>query len=178
MACAPSKDSDQPGHPLSLIRVFAVCMKKAWVLSYQLSAQQRLWSAWASALIRLGGCPGSSESWLGTQSFCWFCHEAAHFVFTSRIEQRHQIGHQRYEPFQRTTRCTTATRLTILQTTLITSTTSSPLGLPLPPPLLVYLPGPSGRLCHHQQCPRDRGQSQGGGHSLHLPIWRIMITFR
>ena len=32
--CAPSKDSDQPGHPPSLIRVFAVRMKKAWVLSY------------------------------------------------------------------------------------------------------------------------------------------------
>ena len=30
---APSEDSDQPGHPPSLIRVFAVCMKKAWVLS-------------------------------------------------------------------------------------------------------------------------------------------------
>ena len=39
MACAPSEDSDQPGHPPSLIRVFAVCMKKAWVLSYPLSAQ-------------------------------------------------------------------------------------------------------------------------------------------
>ena len=24
MACAPSKDSDQPGHPPSLIRIFAV----------------------------------------------------------------------------------------------------------------------------------------------------------
>ena len=32
MACAPSEDSDQPGHPPSLIRVFAVCMKKHWVL--------------------------------------------------------------------------------------------------------------------------------------------------
>ena len=32
MEYAPSKDSDQPGHPPSLIRVFAVCMKKAWVL--------------------------------------------------------------------------------------------------------------------------------------------------
>ena len=42
MACAPSEDSDQPGHPHSLIRVFAVHMKKAWVLSYPLSAQQRL----------------------------------------------------------------------------------------------------------------------------------------
>ena len=28
----------------SLIRVFAVCMKKYWVLSYPLSAQQRFWS--------------------------------------------------------------------------------------------------------------------------------------
>ena len=69
MACAPSKDSDQPGHTPSLIRVFAVRMKKAWVLSYPLRAQQRL--------FRLGGCPGWSESWLGTQSFCWFCHEGA-----------------------------------------------------------------------------------------------------
>ena len=40
--CAPSEDSAQPGHPPSLIRVFAVRMKKAWVLSYPLSAQRRL----------------------------------------------------------------------------------------------------------------------------------------
>ena len=49
MACAPSEDPDQPGHPPSLIRVFAVRMKKAWVLSYPLSTQQRLWSDWADA---------------------------------------------------------------------------------------------------------------------------------
>ena len=42
--CVPSEDSDQPGHPPSPIRVFAVRMKKAWVLSYPLSAQRRLWS--------------------------------------------------------------------------------------------------------------------------------------
>ena len=47
--CAPSKDSDQPGHPPSLIRVLAVRMKKAWVLSYPLSAQRRLWSDWSDA---------------------------------------------------------------------------------------------------------------------------------
>ena len=47
--CAPSKDSDQPGHPPSLIRVFAVRMNHAWVLSYPLSAQPRLWSDWADA---------------------------------------------------------------------------------------------------------------------------------
>ena len=39
---APSEDSDQPGHLRSLIRIFAVCMKKSSVLSYPLSAQQRL----------------------------------------------------------------------------------------------------------------------------------------
>ena len=47
--CAPSEDSDQPGHPPSLIRVFAVRMKKAWVLSFPLSAQRRLWSDWVDA---------------------------------------------------------------------------------------------------------------------------------
>ena len=70
--CAPSEDSDQPGHPPSLIRVFTVRMKKPWVLSYPLSAQRRL--------IRLGGCPGWSESSLGAHSFCWFCHVVAQIL--------------------------------------------------------------------------------------------------
>ena len=55
----PAK-TDQPGHPPSLIRVFAVRMKKPWVLSYPLSAQR--------SLIRLGGCPGWSESALGAHA--------------------------------------------------------------------------------------------------------------
>ena len=68
-----SEDSDQSGHPPSLIRVFAVGMKKPWVFSYPLSAQRRL--------IRLGGCSGCSESSLGAQSLLrWFCHEAAHII--------------------------------------------------------------------------------------------------
>ena len=71
MACAPSEDSDQPGHPPSLIRVFAVRMKIAWVLSYPLSAQRRLWSVWANVQADLSLC------W-AHMSFCWFCHEAAH----------------------------------------------------------------------------------------------------
>ena len=54
--CAPSEDSDQPGHPPSLIRVFAGRMKKAWVLSYPLSAQWRLWSDWADAQADLSLC--------------------------------------------------------------------------------------------------------------------------
>ena len=40
VACATSED--EPGHPPCQIRVFAVHMKKAWVLSYPLSAQPRL----------------------------------------------------------------------------------------------------------------------------------------
>ena len=49
MARVLSKDSDQPGYPPSLIRVFALCMKKAWVFSYPLSTQWRRWSDWTLA---------------------------------------------------------------------------------------------------------------------------------
>ena len=42
MASSPSKDSDQSGHPPSLIRDFTVRMKKAWVLRYPMCAQRRL----------------------------------------------------------------------------------------------------------------------------------------
>ena len=49
MACAPSDESNQPGHPPRLIWVFAIHMNKVWVLSYPLRAQQRLWSDWADA---------------------------------------------------------------------------------------------------------------------------------
>ena len=40
--CVPSEDSD-------CCQSFVVSMKKAWVLSYPLSAQWRLWSDWADA---------------------------------------------------------------------------------------------------------------------------------
>ena len=40
MTCVPSEDSDQPGHPPSPIRVFAVRMKKHWALNYLLSASE------------------------------------------------------------------------------------------------------------------------------------------
>ena len=72
MICASSEDSDQPGHPPSLIRVFAVRMKKAWVLSYPLSALRRLWSDWADLQADL------SLRW-AHRPFCWFCHDAIHF---------------------------------------------------------------------------------------------------
>ena len=44
----------------SLVRVFAVPMKKAWVLSYPLSAQLRIWSEWLdSKLIWVLACQTS-----------------------------------------------------------------------------------------------------------------------
>ena len=67
----PSKDSDQPGFLPILIRVFAVCMKKAWVLRYPLSTQQRLWLDWADAQADLSLC------WVH-MPFCWFCQTLAH----------------------------------------------------------------------------------------------------
>ena len=73
--CVPGEDPDQPGHLPSLIRVFAVRMKKAWVLSYPLSTQRRLWSDWANAQADLSLCRVHMP-------FCWFCYEAAqiHYV--------------------------------------------------------------------------------------------------
>ena len=42
----------------------------------------------AKIMIRLGGCPGQSESSLGAQSFRWFCHEAAHLLKFSHLGVR------------------------------------------------------------------------------------------
>ena len=56
MAFAASEDSDQLGHAPSLIRVFAVHMKKAWVLSYPLSAGRTiilLVLSWGSSNVRV-----------------------------------------------------------------------------------------------------------------------------
>ena len=53
MTCAPSEDSDQSGHPPSLMRVFAVRMKKHWALYYTI---ERAYSEDSDQI--LGGCPG------------------------------------------------------------------------------------------------------------------------
>ena len=76
--CAPSEDSDQSGHPPSLIRDFAVRMKKAWVISYPLSAQRRLWSDWADAQADLSlrwvhtHFVGFVMSWLKWKKCIWW----------------------------------------------------------------------------------------------------------
>ena len=59
-------------------------MKKAWVLSYPLSAQRRLWSDWADAQADL------SLHW-AHRSFCWFRHEAAHIKLTNHIPGTRQM---------------------------------------------------------------------------------------
>ena len=83
MICAPSVDSDQPGHLPSLISVYSVRLKKVWVLSYPLSAQRRRGSACASLWRRLGSEWADAQADLSLRwahmPFCWFCHEAAHF---------------------------------------------------------------------------------------------------
>ena len=47
--CVPSEDSDQPGHPPSLIRVFAVRSMDSWGPKVSSWWQRRLWSDWADA---------------------------------------------------------------------------------------------------------------------------------
>ena len=69
MLCAPSKDSDQPGHPCSLMGVFAMCVKKALVLKYPFSVHERL--------VRLDRLPRLICVLAGPRSFHWFCQAAA-----------------------------------------------------------------------------------------------------
>ena len=72
MTFSPSKDSDQPGHPPSLIRVFAVRMKKSWVLSYQWRAQRRRITTGRMSMI----------IWVfaGKLVSFWFCQALANFM--------------------------------------------------------------------------------------------------
>ena len=58
MTCAPCEDSNQPGHPPSLIRIFGVRMKKHWVLSYPWSASNEA-LAWRTCHVIGLLCYGS-----------------------------------------------------------------------------------------------------------------------
>ena len=65
----------------------AVRMKKAWVLSYPLSAQRRLWSDWADAQA------DPSLGW-AHMPHCWLCHVAAQIKATDvRNRWRKKILH-------------------------------------------------------------------------------------
>ena len=78
MTCAPSQDSDQPGYPPCLIRVFVVRIKKLSILSYPLSAHRRL--------VRLGGSPTDVRPCLAHILFCWFCHAKAHKLIACGVD--------------------------------------------------------------------------------------------
>ena len=71
--CAPSEDSDKPGHSPGLIKVFR--MKKPWILSYPLSAQRRLWSEWVDArrtlILLVLSCRGSNVAIFINSIFCY-----------------------------------------------------------------------------------------------------------
>ena len=77
--CVPSEDSDQPGYPHSLIRVFAVRMQKAWALSYPLSARRRLSSDWADAQADLSLC------WAHTHFVVLSCRSSYCYIGDSLI---------------------------------------------------------------------------------------------
>ena len=74
MTFVPSEDADQPGHPPSLIRVFAVRSLGSLGPSFASGGQRWLWSDWADAQADL------SLRW-AHRSFCWFCHAVAQFSY-------------------------------------------------------------------------------------------------
>ena len=89
MTCAPSKDSDQPGHPPSLIRVFAVRMKKHWVLSYPLSGCPG-WVFSGRTGHFVVSCCGSNDvnlpNWVQGSCLClavWFGRLSYRVVYTA-----------------------------------------------------------------------------------------------
>ena len=76
ISCAPSKDSDQSGHPPSLFRAFAVSMKKAvslatyWAHSIGSDQTGRLWVFAGRTVILLVLSLGSSYVY-GPVRLCW-----------------------------------------------------------------------------------------------------------
>ena len=88
MACAPSEDSDQPGHPLSLNQESWLCTH--WVAKGPrfLHADSEDWSDLADAQADL------SLRW-AHMPLCWFCHEAAQ-IKQSAVKQQEVSGLSAY----------------------------------------------------------------------------------
>ena len=82
MVCAPSKDSDQLWH------------EESWDLKLSVERTEK-------TLIRLGRCPGWSESSPGAHPVCWLCQEVARFLLLQLVlvqtltEQSHICPHVR-----------------------------------------------------------------------------------
>ena len=67
MTVRPAK-TDQPGHPLSLIRVCAV---------RSMVAKDQAFFMRIAKTDQTGRMPGADLSSRGHSTFCWFCHEVA-----------------------------------------------------------------------------------------------------
>ena len=95
MTCATSEDSDQPGHPASLIRVFVVRMKEHWSsATHKARSKDSNQSGWMPRLILGGGAH---------ISFCLFCRAAAHmFLFQASIKRQEANDVKDKEPVQAT----------------------------------------------------------------------------
>ena len=79
--CAPSEESDQPGHPPSLC-----CALNGWLRT------QGFFMRTAKTLIRLDGCPSLSESSLGAHSIFWFCHVVAQiFLILMHLQMKRDV---------------------------------------------------------------------------------------
>ena len=76
MACAPSEDSNQPGHQLSLISLHCV-------LSRQIYNDPMLLHADSEDSDQTGRMPRLIWVWVCWvhRSICWFCHAAAHIMY-------------------------------------------------------------------------------------------------
>ena len=85
MTFVPNEDSDQPGHPPSLIRVFDVRSVGSLGSSFASGGQRRLWSDWADAQADL------CLRW-AHRSFCWFCHAVAQFSYRNHF-RNHCVWH-------------------------------------------------------------------------------------
>ena len=70
--CAPNRNSNQPDHPCSLIRVFVVCTKKLCILGYPKCAQWKFWSDCVKMQANLNLCWAHMSK--GTDDFLilWF----------------------------------------------------------------------------------------------------------
>ena len=78
-----------PGEWLSLRRFTS---KLSWSWS---------WSCGQRRLIRLGGCPGWSESSLGAQPHCWFCHEVAQMVLRQSLQNKYSYVYRKTTGMQK-----------------------------------------------------------------------------
>ena len=87
MTCAPSSDSDQPGHPPCLIRDFAMHMKKLWITGYPKSTQQRVYqTGWMPRLTL------QPSTWGHQKCNAWRQYDDFDVIITSVFAKRFDVN--------------------------------------------------------------------------------------